>query len=117
MTDTPAVVQPEPVALPEVLTLRDVLRANEGLEGFVRLRQPDWALADFYFRVFVTDGKLGPYADLFSRTEQAAVGLPTPQSLQTINWDLDVPRFVPYTGAPDKADAEAPGMKRVPARG
>jgi len=83
--------------------------------AYIRCREAIWANSNAYIRlsVVVHDGKrlLGPWAHLYDRKTQEAIGEPTPQSLLTVLPPFDRNAFLhgdhePWTGPLDAAETE-----------
>lgn len=72
--------------------------------GHKRIRRKIWGFPDAYLRITIfPNGSYGPWALLFSRTEQQLIGESTPQppililTEKATDWE-------PYTGKLDEAD-------------
>lgn len=93
--------------------LIDAVALGESELGFVRCRDAKWANPDAYLRlaVLVIDGQrnIGPWAHLYDRATQEAIGEPTPQAFVTFMAPFNMSAFLtqdydPWTGALDPAD-------------
>lgn len=75
-------------------------------QGITRLRMPRWAPTDAYMLLYIIDGELGPWVKLYSRTEQQAIGEPTPQMFLSYTYEksFDREEYEPYTGEKDVKD-------------
>lgn len=75
-------------------------------QGITRLRMPRWAPTDAYLLLSIIDGKVGLWCKLYSRTEQQAIGEPTPQLFLSYNVadSGDCEAYEPYTGEKDVKD-------------
>lgn len=76
-------------------------------QGVLRIRQPQWYSAACYLRLN-GDEKVGlyPWAKLFDRSTQKAIGVGTPQEMLTIMMDREEDVWEAYTGEPDSEDPD-----------
>ena len=80
------------------MTLAEAAKAE-----IARVRLTQWANADAYLKIDLFPGGMcGPWAHLYERKTQEAIGESTPQNLLTMY--ADCPDFVPYSGPLDKDD-------------
>ncbi len=74
-----------------------------------RIRQPQWAFPRAYIRLpLLADGKYGPWAELYDRRSQEAIGVAVgTQRLCVLYPEVaNAEGFEVYTGIPDSAENE-----------
>lgn len=73
--------------------------------GIARFRKPQWSNPGAYLRIDILgDGTRGPWAHLFDRLSQEAIGEPTPQTFLALALSDDSTGWLPWDGTLDVAD-------------
>jgi len=76
------------------------------VRGIERLRLEVWADPHAYLKLDLLPGGMsGPWAHLYDRVTQEAIGEPTPQDILAFHLDSD-DRFVAYAGPRDRDDSQ-----------